>query len=356
MKIIITDPEDTGKKKLNFLDHFFIPLLNDKRDMAFIRLSLTITFTVLPSAAILFLFPQLHWGWYAAYLFILLVFFLGPYVLMLHNVCHRKLFKKQYNYLNKYIPWVLGIFFGQTPETYFYHHVTMHHPENNEPEDLSSTMKYKRDSIFAFLSYLGSFYFTGVISLAHYFNKKHRVKYALKILTGETFFILLSVLLCFYNFKAALTVFILPMIFIRFAMMAGNWAQHAFIDAKKPADMYSNSITCINTVYNRRCFNDGYHIGHHLRPYMHWTEMPANFKKNINTYIQKKAIVFSGLDYFQIWFLLMTKNYKKLAACYVELGKEQSVQEIIQLLKSRTRKFNIIIINELNTVVINYTN
>jgi hypothetical protein len=53
-------------------------------------------------------------------------------------------------------------------------------------------------------------------------------------LTGESFFLLLSVFLCFYNLKAALSVFILPLIFIRFAMMAGNWAQHAFIDAAKP--------------------------------------------------------------------------------------------------------------------------
>ncbi|HEY4966546.1 MAG TPA: fatty acid desaturase, partial [Puia sp.] len=163
-----------------------------------------------------------------------------------------------------------------------------------------------------------------------------------RILIGESFFILLSILLCFYNIKAALTVFVLPLLFIRFAMMAGNWAQHAFIDAQKPGEIYSNSITCINTIYNKKCFNDGYHIGHHLRPYLHWTEMPTNFKENINVYKENKAIVFTGLDYFQIWFLLMTKNYRKLALNFVKLDDEQNTEEIISFLKTRTQKLKII--------------
>ena len=341
MEIILTDRVDVKVAKLNFLDRFFIPLLNDKRDMAFIRLALKITFLVIPAAVVLFVIPDLYWAWYVAYLLILLIVFLGPYVLMLHNVCHRKLFKKQYAYLNKYVPWVLGIFFGQTPETYFYHHVTMHHPENNEPEDLSSTMKYRRDSVRAFAIYLGSFYFTGVINLALYFKDKQKNKYVLRIILGETIFMLLSIGLCFVNFKAALTVFVLPLVFIRFAMMAGNWAQHAFINPEKPADIYGNSITCINTIYNKQCFNDGYHIGHHLRPYLHWTEMPANFLDNIATYKINKAVVFSGLDYFQIWFLLMIKNYKKLASSLVDLDGSRSKEEIILFLKSRTAKFNV---------------
>lgn len=338
MDIILTDPTAYKKVKFNFLDIFFKPLVNDERDMAFIYLAFKITFIIIPSAIALFVIPGLHLVWYIAYLLILLIFFLGPYVLMLHNICHRKLFKKNYDYLNKYIPWVLGIFFGQTPETYFYHHVIMHHPENNEPDDLSTTMRYKRDNIRAFLVYLCSFYLTGVLNLVIYFKNKHKNSYALRVMTGELVYIFFTILLCFYNFKATLFVFILPLIFIRFAMMAGNWAQHAFIDADKPADIYSNSITCINSIYNRQCFNDGYHIGHHLRPYMHWTEMPGNFKENINLYIKNNAIVFTGLDYFQIWFLLMTKNYNKLATNFVELGEKRSKVEIVDFLKSRTRK------------------
>jgi fatty acid desaturase len=81
-------------------------------------------------------------------------------------------------------------------------------------------------------------------------------------------------------------------------MMTGNWAQHAFIDPANPGNIYKNSITCINTVYNKQCFNDGYHIGHHLRPALHWTEMPNNFLQNIEEYKQNDVVIFTGLDYF----------------------------------------------------------
>jgi len=342
MEINITDPTEVNFYRQNFFNTWISTLLNDDRDLVFIHLCLKIIFIIIPYAIILFIFPTLNWLFYVGYLILLLVVFLGPYMLMLHNVCHRKLFKKKHSTLNKVIPSLIGLFFGQTPETYFYHHVTMHHPENNEVDDLSSTMNYQRDSIGGFLYYLVSFYFTGVANLALYFTHKKRNKFALRIVLGEMVFIILSITFSFFNFKAALTIFILPLVFIRFAMMAGNWAQHAFIDPDNPGNVYGNSITCINSIYNKKCFNDGYHIGHHLRPYLHWTEMPLDFHTNMNLYRQHNAIIFSGLDYFQIWFFLMTKNYKKLTAHFVKIKDWTDDAEIIQFLKTRTRKILIL--------------
>jgi len=134
-------------------------------------------------------------------------------------------------------------------------------------------------------------------------------------------------------------VFVIPLLFSRFAMMAGNWAQHAFIDADAPENCYRNSITCINCGYNRRCFNDGYHIGHHLKANRHWTEMPVEFQANRARYAAEGAIVFEGLDFFGIWALLMAKQYGILAKHYVDLrGESPSREEIIALLRSRTKR------------------
>lgn len=340
MTIIINDPTYSEKQKTSIFDAFFLKFLNDKRDLPFIYLSLKISFIIVPSAIYLFLHKGAHWAFSLVYLALVLVVFLGPYILMLHNTCHRKLFKKKYAFLTKYIHWFLGGFFGQTPETYFHHHIAMHHAENNLMEDLSSTMKYRRDSIRAFARYLLSFYFLGVLHLSFYFSKKNRSLFAWKVLLGECVYIAIVVLLSLYNFKASLVVYILPLFFTRFAMMSGNWAQHAFIDPKEPDNIYTNSITCVNTVYNKKCFNDGYHIGHHLRPALHWTEMPDNFLQNIEKYKQNRVVVFSGLDYFQIWFLLMTKNYRYLSKKFLPLSDNPICQQdIIQLLKSRTKAF-----------------
>jgi len=337
MTITITDPTYAEKEKKNVFDLFFLRFINDKRDIPFIYLTLKITVILLPFALYLFVGTNVHWLFYPAYLTLYFVF-LGPYILMLHNTCHRKLFKKPYAYLTKYSHWFLGLFFGQTPETYFYHHIAMHHAENNLEEDLSSTMKYRRDSLKSFCKYLFSFYFLVVFELSSYFRKRNRKKFASRVVAGEVIAILLIIFLTYANAKAAIVVFILPIIFSRFAMMAGNWAQHAFIDPQNPDNIYKNSITCINTTYNLKCFNDGYHIGHHLRPAMHWTDMPKDFLQNIEKYKQNDVVIFKGLDYFQIWFLLMIKNYKFLSKRFVSLSDPTlPIEKIQELLKERTR-------------------
>jgi len=339
MNIVLTDPGFTKRENQNVIDSFFLKLINDERDLPFIHLCLKISLLVVPTAILLLIFKDINWMFYALFLAVNFGVFLGPFVLMLHNTSHRKLFKKEYSFLNNFIPWFLGLFYGQTPETYFYHHVGMHHAENNLEKDLSSTMKYRRDSLRGFLHYLFTFYFFGIFQLSGYFKRKNQAKFIIRIVRGEAFFICLAIVLSFYNFPGTLFILILPFIFIRFAMMAGNWAQHAFIDAKEPDNLYKSSITCINTPYNKKCFNDGYHIGHHLKPSMHWTEMPTDFLKNIDKYRKNNVIIFEGLDYFQIWFLLMIKNYKFLAKKFVDVEEApRSQQEIIDFLKLRTRK------------------
>lgn len=260
----------------------------------------------------------------------------GPFILMLHNTSHRKLFKQEYDWMNKIIPWVLGPFYGETPETYFGHHIMMHHAENNLIDDLSCTMNYQRDSFIGFMKYFLLFFFFGMGDLTYYFKRKNRAKFIRKILLGEVGFILVCIALCQYNWQATLTVFILPFVAARFGMMAGNWAQHAFIDANDPGNSYKNSLTCINSAYNRTCFNDGYHIGHHLRPNMHWTEMPEELQKNIEKYKVNGSIIFKETDFFVVWFMLVTGNYKYLAKHYVDIREEfKSEDEIIAFLKRR---------------------
>ena len=51
--------------------------------------------------------------------------------------------------------------------------------------------------------------------------------------------------------------------------------------------------------------------------------------------------VFEGIDFFMVWFFLMLKRYDILAKHYVQLGdRKRSKEEIIDLLKSRTRRFS----------------
>jgi len=263
---------------------------------------------------------------------------LDRYILMLHCTSHRILFKKEFKLLNQVVPRVLGPFFGEPPEGYFVHHMGMHHPENNMHDDLSSTLKYQRDSVISWLRYFFRFFFFVSFELTWYHVKRGNVRFGLRALIGEYgFWAVVIALGYFVSWPAALAVFVIPVALVRVLMMAGNWGQHAFVHPEDPSNPYLNSITCINTRYNRRCFNDGYHIHHHVKARTHWSELPEELETNKRTYGEQDAIIFEGIDFFQVWLLLMLKQYRFLASRFVQLpgAPERDEDQIIALLKSR---------------------
>jgi fatty acid desaturase len=334
--VVITDPADVALRAGSWSEQFAERFLHDSRDIAFVRLSLKLTLIMVPAAVALFVPGVFHWAWAAVYWGFYL-FFVGPYILMLHNTSHRPLFKKPYRSMNRYIPWVLGPFFGETPETYFAHHLGMHHPENNLPKDLSSTMRFQRDSFLGFLRYFGRFFLFGAVELPLYHARNGRRKMMWRTIFGELSGYAIGAVLLAINWRAAVVVIWVPLFATRFLMMAGNWAQHAFVDRDDPANPYRNSITCINGVYNKRCFNDGYHIEHHVRANQHWTEMPAAFQSARAKYVEYDGVVFRTVDFFAVWLFLMLKRYDWLAHFYVPQGEPRSKEDLIAFLRSRTQ-------------------
>ncbi len=334
-----TDPVYVPLTRPGLFAKIMLRALNDPRDLPFARLMVLLTVTLWPAAVYLAWPGNFRW-WLAAPYLVLVNYFLGPFILMLHNTSHRKLFNRRFGWLNSYVPWVLGPLFGESPETYSAHHVGMHHQENNLKDDISSTMAYQRDSVVDFSRYFLRFFFVGLGELVTYFARRRRFALMRRTIVGEVAFFLAIGLLMAVSWRAALVILVVPLVVTRFAMMAGNWAQHAFIDPSAPENNFKNSITCINCSYNRRCFNDGYHIGHHLKRTRHWTEMPVEFVQNRSEYAAQGAIVFQGVDFFALWFFLMLKRYDWLAARFVQLGNvSQSPEEIETLLRSRTRRF-----------------
>ena len=338
---IITDPI-YKKRGYNSFEKFWISRIRDERDLPFIILTIQITFIMTPLGILLYLPFIQGWMWWliaGLYFYVNNFVFKGPFGLMLHCTSHRPLFKKEYKWANYYLPWVIGPFFGQTPETYASHHLGMHHRENNLESDLSSTMNYQRDSLSDWIKYFLKFFFFGVYTTARYFHRKNQLKLRNRIIRGEIFFVLWCIGMSFVNWQATVWVFVVPFILSRIIMMLGNWAQHSFLDKQEPGNLYTNSITCINTKYNHKCWNDGYHISHHLKPGLHWTMHPDHLLSNIDEYAKNKALVFEGVDFLYIWFNLMRRNYEKLEYHLVNIsGMFSSQDEAISLMKSRTAK------------------
>ena len=315
------------------------PLLEDERDGVFVALMMQCALLAVAGLA-LFFAGSLFWYGAAAYWLVLVAGLLDRFTLMLHCTAHRRLFRQEHGWLNRIIPWVLGPFLGQTPETYFAHHVGMHHQEENLADDLSSTMRFERDSFGDWLRYWLRFMTLGMADLSRYLAHKGRRKLLRRILVGEGIYWAGLLVLLAVNPKAALVVFVGPLVLIRTLMMMGNWAQHAFVCCEQPENPYRASITCINTRYNRRCFNDGYHALHHVLPRCHWTEHPADFERHLDEHGRQDAVVFEGLDFFQVWVLLMTHRWERLARAFVALpgAPRRTRGEVVAFLQRRVRR------------------
>jgi len=307
--------------------------LYEPRDEVFIRLTLKVV--VVMSLAMVGLFKFFHWALVPAYVAVW-GWYAPPVILMLHCTMHRPFIRRP-KWLARAHPFIMSFLFG-IPTGYAEHHMGMHHLEDNMSEDLSSTLGYRRDSFLHFLVYWGRLFFFGVVELPLYLTKKRRMAMAKRVIGGEIAHEALVVGSLLVNWRFGLVAFAFPYFTVRFMMMAGNWGQHAFINTALKNDGIANAITCINCGYNKRAFNDGYHIGHHLKANRHWTELPQDFSDNWEMYARSGAIVFEGLDFFLVSLLLWTGQWRVLARRFVRLNDlAQSDDEVIALLKSRVQ-------------------
>ncbi len=333
MELVITDPGVVPTSQ-TVLTRFLARFVNDKRDVPVLRM-MTITFITMLCSTF-FVFAHFTW-WTVAIHAVLFVFLMGPHTIALHLVSHRRFFQRQYAWLEYPLVHGLGMIFGHTPRSYFSHHIGMHHVEGGLEPDTSCTHHFRRDSVFDFTRYVLRFLTIGFIELARYLRMKKMDHLRRDLIRGDLVFWLIVICCAVFHWKATIVVFIASVVYTRFLMMAGNWGQHSLVDPSSPDNVYRNTITCINGFYNKWCFNDGYHISHHIHPTMHWTEHPNSFKKNVDSYVKHSAIVFHTIDFFGVWLLLMTKQYRLLARYYVQLGTQHmSTDDVVRLIRSRT--------------------
>jgi len=333
----LTDPTQHPTYGDGPLSRWCKKALYEPRDEVFIRLTLKMVVIMSLSMGALFAAQRttpVPWWIAGGLYFAIWGWFTPPVILMLHCTMHRPFIRRP-RWMDTVHPFVMSFFHG-IPTGYTEHHMGMHHMEDNMQEDLSSTMRYQRDSFLHFLHYWARFFFFVIIELPLYLSRHRRKTMARRAVFGELGHQAVIVSALLVDWHWGLFAFALPYVSVRTMMMVGNWGQHAFINTAHKNNGLTNSITCINSTYNQRAFNDGYHIGHHLKANRHWTELPQDLLDNRETYRKHDAIVFTGLDFFMVSVLLWTGQWKTLAKRFVRLdGKERSDEEVIAMLKSR---------------------
>ncbi len=316
-------------------DPLLLRLLKDRRDLLGARLILRMAIGM-PIAAGLMYVDRFRSGWTIAAYLLLFLRFVDAFILAMHVQLHRPWFHNKT--LNKVVPNFVGFFFGQTVWSYWAHHLAMHHPEDNEHEDLSSTLPFNRDSGAHLGLYLGTFMFVGMPLLITYFVRRKRYDIARRIVGGALLSWAIIGALAYLDWQATLVVFVVPIAAARFLMMLGNWGQHAFI---KPGgdDAHTLGTTLLNTHHNRRCFNNGYHALHHARQAMHWAELPDYYGARLDEYLRNGAMVFDGVPSFQaVTLALVMGRYGWLEARLLRApGDTRSSVERIEMLRALTR-------------------
>ena len=313
----ITDPVEPAPPNAfeRLVDRFTDGKLMDPRDVILTRTGAEVLAMATPFTILLYLVPT--WTLavlgpaYVAFIFVRF----GPRIILgLHAVTHRPLFKKPWRAIDKVWTHVIPMFVGMTPFAYFPHHRMMHHKENCSEDDLSGTAEYQRDNLLHFVHYWLRFAILGYYHMTSWLLRRGHRDVAIRMLAFEAL-VFAGVGVAFYLAPIPTTfAFIIPFTMLRFFLMAGNWSEHAFVDVEDPTNSWRNSVILMNTPYNHRAYNAGYHLLHHVLPGLHWAKNPDMLHKKLPKLIEEDSIVFNGVkSNQQVWWKLMTGDYGFLA-------------------------------------------
>lgn len=308
-------------------------------DIVYVSHLLVLSLIGLPSFVLLFLrFSWLH----AVLHWMFVVYFVGPYSIITHHHVHGPgILSLSCSWIDVLFPYVLGPMMGQTWNSFYYHH-KHHHIEDNGPDDLSSTIRYQRDSAIDLSIYLARFVFLIWFELPLYYIRKGRSMLGFKYFAWEGASYALVILMTRYHWRAGLMTMVIPLLQWRVAVMTNNWAQHTLVDEEDPTSSFRSSITLIDVVANRHGLNDGYHTSHHLSPLRHWRDHPFAFIQSKRKYADNSAITLKNVDFIKLAIFLCRKDYDYLAECLVPMGEQinMSKQEIATMLRRKTAKFS----------------
>ena len=313
-------------------------ILRDPRDTPALRLMVSLTLTAIPIFAI-----QLVLG--KPRLLLVVAFYLALYGLKFqrfvrmfsasHLEAHRRhgYFSDKYDRVfGRYLEFFLGYLYGNAPELGRTAHVCLHHRENSGPDDTRNNTGYDRTSRLDFLWYLSDNIWT-VLGIAPYlyFRSRGDEKNRRRMLGGILRYYLYFAAVFIFDWRIGLLFVLVPMLCMNFINAITAWVQHAFCDPDRPEDYFTNTVTVVDDI---NFMNEGYHLAHHHRASLHWTEMPEHSERIRDRMREAGSLVFKDLDFMGLFLeLTLFQRMHVLAQKLVPWEPMDQEQKLALLIK-----------------------
>ena len=214
----------------------------------------------------LFFFVDTAWVVYVAVLCLLP--FQTSALTVNHNQHHQNFFNQPF--LNRLFESIAYFQTGTSPYSWTLHHNIGHHQHYLDQTQDTSRWKWPNGRTMGHLEYV-------VFNTAMIYPEIVRVgrghpavfkKFA-RMLVANNLILLAFIVL---DPLKAMVIFVLPMLAMLLVLVDTTYKHHVGLDVE---DHFEASTNKLSYLYNLCMWNLGYHTAHHLKPGIHWTQLPA---------------------------------------------------------------------------------